>query len=170
MRYILGVVLGAALFVLPGVPAFTSWEDANDKPPLFDLYCDVDYWQGSAQCPSSKTVMWIGIGALVGFLGASVGRSSAIQPETKTQGSRDSGSLSEQSFYEAEAMRNAEENSVLSLPTVVVLSITLVVAILMAGVSIYWNIAAVAVPVVIVCLRLIKARRAWKHHTETRIV
>lgn len=170
MRYILGIILGAVLFVLPGVPAFTSWEDARDKPPLFDLYCDVDYWQGSAQCPSEKTVLAAVLGAIAGLVVASIGRPATKQPVTTTLGYRDSGSPPEPSIYELEAREYAERSSILSLPTAIALSVALAVAILMAGVSIYWNIAAVAVPVVIVCLRLIKARRAWKHHTETRIV
>lgn len=38
MRYVIGLALGAVVFVLPGIPAFTTWEDADEKPPLFDLY------------------------------------------------------------------------------------------------------------------------------------
>lgn len=74
MRYILGLVLGAMILVVPGIPAFATWEDADEEPPLFGAYCDVDYWRSEVQCPSKKTALWAGLGALAGVVGAAIGR------------------------------------------------------------------------------------------------
>ena len=73
MRYVLGALLGAVIAILPGIPAFTTYEEADSKPALFDVYCDVDYWAGEAECPSSKTVLVAGVGALVGLGGVAIG-------------------------------------------------------------------------------------------------
>ena len=62
MRYALGALLGAIIAILPGIPAFTTWETADSKPALFDVYCDVDLWAGEADCPSGKTVLVAGVG------------------------------------------------------------------------------------------------------------
>lgn len=86
MRYILAAALGAVILVAPGIPAFTTWEDADEKPPLFDLYCDVDYWQGSAQCPSEKTALAAGLGAVLGLIVAAMRRSHGPDDAPRQEG------------------------------------------------------------------------------------
>ena len=82
MRYVVGALLGAIIVVLPGIPAFTTWETADSKPALFDVYCDVDYWVGEADCPSGKTALVAGVGALVGLGGVTIGSIGARKRET----------------------------------------------------------------------------------------
>ena len=82
MRYMIGALLGAIVAILPGIPAFTTWETADSKPALFDVYCDVDYWAGAAGCPSGKTALVAGVGALVGLGGVTIGTIGARKRET----------------------------------------------------------------------------------------
>ena len=72
MKNVIGALVGAVLAVLPGIPAFTTWETADTKPSLFDLYChEGDGWEPPA-CPSGRTALVVGVGALAGVAGASV--------------------------------------------------------------------------------------------------
>lgn len=86
MRYILAAAVGAVILVIPGILAFATWEDADEKPPLFDLYCDVDYWQGSAQCPSEKTALAAGLGAVLGWIVAVMRRSDGPDDAPRQEG------------------------------------------------------------------------------------
>ena len=89
MRYVIGALLGAVIAVLPGIPAFTTWENAQSKPVLFDSYCGVDYWAGTVECPSSRTAFMAGIGALAGLGGVAAGlmrRKSSIVSDTGSHG------------------------------------------------------------------------------------
>lgn len=74
MRFILAIALGAAILVIPGIAAFVTWEDADSKPTRFDVYCDWNNWRGEVSCPSGKTYMLAGLGALAGLAGATVAK------------------------------------------------------------------------------------------------
>lgn len=86
MRYVVGALLGAVIAVLPGIPAFTTWEQAQSKPVLFDSYCGVDYWAGTVECPSSRTALMAGIGALAGLGGVAAGSVRRKSPAVSNSG------------------------------------------------------------------------------------
>ena len=84
MRYVVGALVGAIIAVLPGIPAFATWGSASSKPVLFDVYCDHDFWEVS--CPSAKTALVAGAGALAG-VGVAARRSKRREPaSTSTTG------------------------------------------------------------------------------------
>ena len=87
MRYVIGALLGAVITVLPGIPAFATWEQAQSKPVLFDSYCGVDYWAGTVECPSSRTAFMAGIGALAGLGGVAAGSMRRKSPTVSNTGS-----------------------------------------------------------------------------------
>ena len=86
MKYLIGAVFGAVLAVLPGIPAFTTWTTAVDKPFLFDLYCYEAETRGDrSACPGGRTALVAGVGALVGVAGAAVRRRFELQDSAAPQ-------------------------------------------------------------------------------------
>ena len=99
MSYLTGALVGAVLAVLPGIPAFTTWTTTDDKPSLFDLYChEGEGWRDPPVCPSGRTALVAGVGALVGVTGAAARRrfeqqDSAAPQDQATTGRRPPGAL-----------------------------------------------------------------------------
>ena len=86
MKYVIGALVGAVLAVLPGIPAFTTWTTADTKPSLFDLYChEGAMWRDPPACPSGRTALVAGVGALAGVAGAAVLRRRGLQDSAAPQ-------------------------------------------------------------------------------------
>ena len=90
MKYLIGAVFGAVLAVLPGIPAFTTWTTAVDKPFLFDLYCYEAETRGDrSACPGGRTALVAGVGALAGVAGAAARRRFERQDSAAPQDQAD---------------------------------------------------------------------------------